>query len=235
MRIQSKLAWITMTMCVLGAGGTGLAQSAPVRAASPAPGAPTKKVDTSPVLDLSKLVAREATENRTVAGALVLPGGGGGPIQSAAGGGSLQMLHGDTTGAAATNAGHATSVVPVSDTPAGPAAGGRAGRAEAVIRGQINPAAKACYESDPDSKAKHPGRLVLLIKLTPAGDIDSVDVPINLGLSPSVVGCITAAARAATFAAPGGNGATVRAAFAFGKQEDPPSPATARASVPRNG
>jgi hypothetical protein len=230
MRIQSKLAWITATSLVLSVQGAGLAQSPPARGGGPAgPGATTKKVDAGPVLDLSKLVNREAAEARPVAGGLALPGAGA-PIQSAAGVGSLQTLHGDATGAATTNAGRATAVVPTSDTHDVPS-GAQAPHAEAVIRGQINPAAKSCYDSDPDSKSRQPGRLVILIKLTPAGVIDAVNVAINMGVSPSVATCITNAAHAATFAAPGANGTTVRAAFTFGKPEEFP-PAGTRAKSP---
>jgi hypothetical protein len=69
----------------------------------------------------------------------------------------------------------------------------------------------------------------LVIKVTPAGEIDSVSVSSNVGVSPSVASCITTAAGAAKFAAPGANGATVRAAFTFPAQEDLAPPAAASA------
>ena len=69
----------------------------------------------------------------------------------------------------------------------------------------------------------------MLIKVTPTGEIDSVSISSNVGVSPSVASCITTAAGAAKFAAPGANGATVRAAFTFPGQEDLAPPTAARA------
>ncbi len=140
------------------------------------------------------------------------------------------MLHGDATVAASTNAGPAIRVVPVGAVQDGWAATSVAApHAETVIRGQINPAARSCYENDPDSKSRQPGRLNILIKLTATGEVDSVGVANNVGLSPSVVSCITTAAGAARFAAPGPKGATVRASFAFPAPEELPPPPAARA------
>jgi hypothetical protein len=205
MRHRAKLTWMTASVVVLCGAGAAMAQSAP-----PDP-------------------SRDAAPGGTVAGGLVLPSGAGAPIPSkGAGADGLQMIHGDATGVTSTTAGQATRVVPVGDLPGGAASGGRARRADAVIRGQINPAAKSCYENDADSKSRQPGRLVLVIRLAPGGEVDSVTVASNAGLSPSVTSCITAAAGAARFGAPGPNGATVRAAFAFPRQDDPAPPAGAR-------
>lgn len=193
-------------------------------------GGTTKKSDTGASVDWNSMANRQAAAGSTVANGLVLPSGAGASILSNAGGAdSLQVLHGDATGATSTNAGPAIRVVPVGSTQeGGPSTSVPAPHAEAVLRGQINPAARSCYENDPDSKSKPPGRLNLLIKLTPAGAIDSVSVSNNIGVSASVASCITAAAGAAKFAAPGANGATVRAAFSFPAQEDLAPPAAAR-------
>lgn len=186
-----------------------------------------KKSDTGAPVDLNSLANRQAAAGNTIANGLALPAGAGAPIASNAGGGDgLQVLHGDATGATSTTAGPAVRVVP---RDGGATTSVPAPHAEAVLRGQINPAAKSCYESDPDSKSRRPGRLVILIKLAPGGEVDSVSVSSNVGLSPSVASCVTSAARAARFAAPGANGATVRAAFAFPGQEDLAAPANARA------
>ncbi len=192
----------------------------------------TKKSVTGAFVDLNSMANRQAAAGNKVADGLALPPGAGAPIQSNAGGGdSLQGLHTDATGATSTTAGLASRVVPL-----GSLQGARASMsvpaplAETVLRGQINPAAKSCYENDPDSTSRQPGRLVLLIKVTPAGEVDSVSVSSNIGLSPSVASCITTAAGAAKFAAPGANGATVRAAFTFPGREDQAPPAAARAS-----
>ena len=112
----------------------------------------------------------------------------------------------------------------------GPTASAPPAHAESVLRGQINPAAKSCYENDPDSRSKRPGRLVILIKLTPAGEVDSVGVASNVGLSPSVASCITTAAGAAKFAPPAPNATSVRASFTFPAQDDLAPPTAARGS-----
>jgi hypothetical protein len=252
MRIRSRRIWITVTLLALSVEGSAVAQSAPARAGSAKD--PTladmdqwsasvgpelqaarasldgtaKKSDTGAPVDLNGLANRQAAAGSTTANGLALPAGAGAPIQSNAGhGDSLQVLHGDATGGPSTTAGP-IRVVPLASAQDG-AVNAPPPHAEAVLRGQINPAARSCYESDPDSKARRPGRLVILIKLTPGGEVDSVSVSSNIGLSPSVASCVGSAARAAIFAAPGANGATVRAAFTFPGQGDPSQPAAARA------
>jgi hypothetical protein len=185
-------------------------------------GGTTKKKDTGAPVDLNGLASRQIVAGSTVDTSLALPSSAGTPIQSSpGGGGSLQMLHGDATGAVSTTAGPATRVVPSSSLEQdGASASVPPRHAEAVIRGQINPAARACYENDPQSKSRPLARLVILIKLAASGDVDSVSVSGDTELTPSLTSCITTAAHAARFAAPGANGATVRAAIAFAAQED---------------
>jgi hypothetical protein len=253
MNTRAKLAWVTLTMLALGAEGTAAAESTPALANSANdPGlalmqqsgaavgpelaaalaslggttsGSTRKSDKGASVDWNRLGNRQATAGDSVVGGLALPSSAVSTIQSKSGGAdSLQVLHGAATGATSTVAGPAIRVVPVGDSQQVAAPTSAPLRPEAVIRGQINPAAKSCYASDPDSKSRRPGRLVILIKLTPAGEIDSVSVPINTGVSPSVASCITTAARAASFAAPGANGATIPAAFTFpGPAEPAPS------------
>jgi hypothetical protein len=253
MQFRVTLSWITVTLLALSAEGSAVAQSAPARAdsAGDPPGrieqgsasagpeleaaraslGTTKKSDTGAAVNLHSLANRQVAAGSTAASGLALPTGAGAPIQSNAGGGeSLQALHGDATGITSATAGPAIRFVPVGGLQGGGAAmSAPAPHAEAVLRGQINPAAKSCYENDPDSRSRRPGKLVILIKLTAAGEIDSVSESSNIGMSPSVVSCITTAARAAKFAAPGANGATVRAAFTFPGREDVAPLAAARA------
>jgi hypothetical protein len=255
MRFQTKLIWTTVTMLALGAEGLAGAQPAPVRAgsggeptlawveqwsASVGPelaaaratlGGTTKKSDSGAPVDLDGLANRQAAAGNMAANGLTLPTDAGAPMQSsAAGGDRLQVLRGDATGATSTTAGPAIRVTPVTFIQDGGAStSAPPPHAQSVLRGQINPAAKSCYENDPDSKSKRPGRLVILIKLTPTGEVDSVGVSSNVGLSPSVASCITTAAGAAKFAAPAANSATVRAAFTFPAQEDLASPPAGRA------
>jgi hypothetical protein len=250
MRGPAKLTWFTLMVLSLGAEGVAGAQSAPARASDPtlvriqqgaasvgpeleaaraSLGGATKKSDAAAPVDWDSLANRQTAAGATGA-RFVLASGAGAPIQSNAGGGqNLQMLHGDATGATSTTAGPATRVV----APADPQVGGAstsapAPHAEAVIRGQINPAARSCYQSDPDAKSRGPARLVIVIKLTPAGTIDSVGVSSNIEMSPSLASCITTGARAAKFAAPGANGATIRTALTFAGPDDEASPSSAR-------
>lgn len=256
--MRVKGIWIAMTMLALGAEGSAMAQSAPAAAPAHACGAndvtlacmaqwsapvgpelaaaraslggTTKKSDTGAPVDLNSLANRQAA---TGGNALVLPHGAGESIQSNGGGGdNLQVLHGGATTAISTTSGPTARVVAPGSFQDGWAASTstRAPLAETVVRGQINPAAKSCYENDPDSKSRRPGRLIILMKLTPTGDVDSVSVATNTGLSPSVASCITTAAGAAKFAPPAPNGTSVRASFTFPAQDDLAPPAAARAS-----
>jgi hypothetical protein len=258
MSLRATQIWITVTVLALGAEGSALAQSAPspsracsasdptlacmaqwnapvgpaLEAARASMGGTTKKSDTGAAIDLNSLANRQPIAGKAVANGLAMPSGAGAPIQSNAGGGdNLQVLHGDATGATSTAAGPPIRVVPIGNLQDGwGSVSVPSPLAETVVRGQINPAAKSCYESAPDSKSRRPGRLVMLIKVAPAGGIDSVSVLRNIGVSPSVASCIMAAAGAAKFAAPGANGTTVHAAFTFPGQEDVAPPAAARAT-----
>jgi hypothetical protein len=253
MRSPVKLTWFTLMVLSLSAEGVAGAQSAPTRASDPtlvrmqqgtasvgpeleaaraSLGGATKKSDSGAPVDWDSLANHQAAAG-AAGGGLMLASGAGGPIASSAGGGkSLQRLHGDAMGATSTTAGPGTRVVPLSDPQVGGASTSvPAPHAEAVIRGQINPAARSCYQSDLDAKSKGPARLVILIKLTPAGEVDSVAVSSNIEVSPSLASCITTAAHAAKFAPPGANGATVRTALTFPGSDDDASPSAARAKT----
>ena len=254
---QTKLTLTAVVMkLALSAEGAAMAQSAPPTASGASGPAPaqvvqasasdgpqlqaaraslvgkTKKSDIGAPVNLTSLADRQAASGNSVANALALPGTTSGPIQSSAVA-SLQMLHGAATGSTSTTAGQATRVVPaggIQDD--GPSTSVQAARPGAVIRGQINPAARTCYENDPDSKTRPPGRLIVVIKVNPTGDVEAVTVASNVGVSPSAASCITTAARAAKFAAPGANGTTVRAAFTFPAPESraPPSGASTKSA-----
>ncbi len=250
MPIRAKLAWSTAVMLVLGVEGLAGAQSAPPRAGRPADtnlalmrqwttwvspeldaaraslDESAKKGDRGAPVDLNGLASRQVAAGS----ALALPSDVGAPLPSdQQGDRRLQTLRGDVTGATPPAAGPATRVaLSASDVPPDPPISTPAAPAGAVIRGQVNPAAKICYANDPDSKAKRHGRLLVYVQLAPSGDIDSVTIPVNIDVSPSVVECITSAVRAAKFAAPGAGGTTVRAAFTFPPQDDPPARAPLR-------
>ena len=90
--------------------------------------------------------------------------------------------------------------------------------AEAVIRSQIHPGAKRCYQKGLESDPTQAGRIVILIKVSPSGEVDSASVASNSGLSAGVAACIASVARRAKFDAPGANGSTISVPFNFVKQ-----------------
>jgi hypothetical protein len=150
---------------------------------------------------------------------LVTGMGGGGPIQPGKNGGGLQDIHGGQTGGASTSAGQATKVVPVGDVQyQGSQMSVPVSNAEAIIRAQIFPGAKRCYQRGLEQDPTQAGKLVLLIKVAPSGEVDSASPSSNTGLSASVASCIAGVARRAKFDAPGANGSSISVPFNFVKQ-----------------
>jgi hypothetical protein len=131
----------------------------------------------------------------------------------------LQGLHGGETGGASTGAGTIVKVVPVGDVQyTGSAMSVPVANAEAVIRSQIHPGAKKCYQRGLESDPTQAGKLVILIKVAPSGEVDTATVQSNSGLSASVASCIAAVARRAKFDAPGPSGSQISVPFNFVKQ-----------------
>ncbi len=144
--------------------------------------------------------------------------GGGGPIQPGKGGG-LQSLSGGQTGGASTGAGAATKVVPLGDVQyGGSSMSVPVSNAEAIIRSQIHPGAKRCYQRGLESDPTQSGKIVIMIKVAPSGEVDSTSVASNTGLAAGVASCIAAVARRAKFDPPGANGSTISVPFNFVKQ-----------------
>jgi len=175
------------------------------------------KDDNGAPVDLNSLANRSGgISNMT--GGLNLPGGAGGPIHPGASGG-LQGLHGGETGGASTGAGTIVKVVPVGDVQyTGSAMSVPVANAEAVIRSQIHPNAKKCYQRGLESDPTQAGKIVILIKVAPSGEVDTATVQSNSGLSASVASCIASAARRAKFDAPGPSGSQISVPFNFVKQ-----------------
>ena len=95
------------------------------------------------------------------------------------------------TGGASTTAGQATKVVPVGNVEyGGSPMSVPVSNAEAVIRSQIHPGAKRCYQRGLESDPTQAGKLVILIKVAPSGEVDSASASSNNGLSASVAACI---------------------------------------------
>ena len=176
------------------------------------------KDDNGAPVDLNSLANRQGGISNTTGG-LNLPGGAGGPIKPGQGPGGLQSLHGGETGGNASGAGTERKVVPVGDVQyGGSSMSVPVSNAEAVIRSQIHPGAKRCYQKGLESDPTQAGRIVILIKVGPSGEVDSASVASNSGLSAGVAGCIASVARRAKFDAPGANGSTISVPFNFVKQ-----------------
>lgn len=90
--------------------------------------------------------------------------------------------------------------------------------AEAVIRSQIFPGAKRCYNTGLNVDPTQAGKLVILVKVAPNGEVDSATVSSNSGLSPTVANCIMSVARRAKFDPPGAAGSQISVPFNFVKQ-----------------
>jgi hypothetical protein len=176
------------------------------------------KDDNGAPVDLNSLANRQGGISNTTSG-LNLPGGAGGPIQPGKGGGGLASLRGGDTGAVATGAGTERKVVPVGNVEyGGSSMSVPVSNAEAVIRNQIEPGAKRCYQRGLENDPSQAGKLVILIKVAPSGEVDSVSAASNSGLSAQVAGCIQSVARRAKFDAPGASGSTISVPFNFLKQ-----------------
>jgi hypothetical protein len=176
------------------------------------------KDDNGAPVDLNSLANRNGGISNT-GGGLNLPNGAGGPIRPGQGGGGLQSLHGGETGGASTSAGQARVIVPVGEVQyGGSSMSVPVSNAEAIIRRDIHPGAKRCYQRGLESDPTQAGRLVILIKVAPSGEVDSVTVQQNSGLSAGVAACIASVARRAKFDAPGSNGSQISVPFNFVKQ-----------------
>ncbi len=180
-------------------------------------------------VDLNGIMNGGGISNLT--GGLNLPGGAGGPIQPGKGGTDLGSLRGGQTGGAAGTggAGTETKVVPKGDVTPGPASASvPIANMESVIRSQIFPAAKRCYQRGLEQDPTQSGKIVISIKVDPSGEVSSASVAANNGLSGSVASCIVSAAKRAQFGTnPGGAGpgaVQLRAPVAHVAHETPRSP-----------
>jgi hypothetical protein len=90
--------------------------------------------------------------------------------------------------------------------------------AEATIRRLIHPGAKRCYQKGLESDASQAGKITILIKVAPSGEVDSASVAGNSGLSAGVAACIVGVAKRAKFDPPGGGGSMLSVPFSFVRQ-----------------
>lgn len=173
------------------------------------------KDDNGAPVDLNSLANREGGISNSTGG-LNLPGGANGPIKPGTGPGGLQNLHGDTSGPNASSAGTVARVVPVGDANFGGASASvPVSNAEAVIRSQLQPRARACYNAALAQDPTISGKLVLSIQVGADGSVTGVSAS---GMGGQIAGCISAAARRLQFASPGAGGSTIGTSFNFVKQ-----------------
>ncbi len=173
------------------------------------------KDDNGAPVDLNSLANREGGISNNTNG-LNLPGGANGPIKPGTGPGGLQNLHGDTTGPNASGAGTVTRVVPVGDANfGGSSASVPVSNAEAVLRSQLQPRARACYNAALANDPTVAGKLVLSIQVGADGSVTGVSAS---GMGGQLAGCISAAARRLQFASPGAGGSSISTSFNFVKQ-----------------
>jgi hypothetical protein len=185
---------------------------APAAAAQPAVTSGPKKGSANPVIDWNRL-ASTTTASSGLASLQTPRAGGPIPVPDAKS--HLQDAQGDGKSPSASGAGPTVRVAPPPSAEEPDAASMAATARTLVVRNQIMPAAKTCYQNDPSSKTGLPGRLALLINVGPTGAVQSVTVGINAGVAPGLVSCITAAARAATFEASTDGVTVVPASFLF--------------------
>jgi hypothetical protein len=166
--------------------------------------------DSAPV-DLNALWNRETRiDNRS--SSLGLPPGQSAPIEP----GRRDLPVGTTPDVGTAVA--IKKVVPVDVHEDPPVLSGSVANAEAVIRSQIHPGARRCYQSGIDSDPEQSGKLMVLIRIGPSGEVQSATLQSNTGLSPRVAMCVLGVARNAKFDQPGPSGASVLVPFSFLKQ-----------------
>jgi hypothetical protein len=88
-------------------------------------------------------------------------------------------------------------------------------RVDAIVRSQIEPEAKRCYEAGLQKNAKESGTVVLLINVMSNGNVETVSAGADGSLAVDTVDCIQRVAKRAVFDAPGDAGRMVRVPFTF--------------------
>jgi hypothetical protein len=165
-------------------------------------------------VDLDELGQRQARIGDASGVGLDLPTGG--PIEPRRSDFGLPTRE---TGKAPSGAGQPTRVVPLPDVhAASPVLSAPMPDAEAVIRKQIQPGARRCYQKGLDSDPTQSGRLVVVIRVSPSGEVESASIDSNTGLSETVAQCVASVARRAKFDRTGPGGATIAVPFAFLRQ-----------------
>lgn len=173
-----------------------------------------------PPVDLSGAAASQVGVAHGGSSDLRLGTGGSGPVQPGRqGGGGLQGIAGATTAQAAATAGTARDV-------GGPKGDAQLGgttmsvpvtNAEAVVA-RMRPRFRSCYQTGLNVDPSMSGKVVIIAKIGPNGEVDSANVASNSGLSDQVTSCLVRTVRNTTFDAPGPQGSTIQIPISFVQQ-----------------
>jgi hypothetical protein len=167
--------------------------------------------DNGAPVDLNGLWNREEGIDNSRIG-LNLPTGGGAPIHP----GQTDLRHlVRETATVSTSAGPARRVDPGEVQVESPSASVPVSNAEAVIRSQIHPGARRCYQKGLELDPSQAGKLVIVIRVAPSGEVESATVSSNAGLSAGVASCVASVAHRARFEPTGRSGATIVLPFNF--------------------
>lgn len=182
---------------------------------------------TSAVLNSGSDIAIQDLSNAAKSGAGVSASGsdlrmgaGGGPVQPGRGGNGLSGIGGSTAQQGQSQAGT------VADK-GGPKAGiklepvqtsGSVSGAESCVA-KMSPRFRSCYQRGLSSDPSMSGKVVLAAKVSPNGEVSSVDVVSNSGLSAEVVSCIQGIVRRADCFQNSGANASVNIPVSFVQQK----------------
>jgi hypothetical protein len=87
---------------------------------------------------------------------------------------------------------------------------------EAVIRSQIFPGAKRCYQHEVEAHPRSSGHLTLAMRVAPNGEVERAAAEDSApSLRGSLAACVVGVAKRAAFDSPAGMGATLRVPFDF--------------------
>jgi hypothetical protein len=127
------------------------------------------------------------------------------------------LRHGDTSAVAST-AGTVRPVVPFTLEQEPPRTSRRIPNVESVVRSQLQPRARQCFQRAVTADPSLPdGNILVTMRVEPSGEVASVGIT-RTGLSAQVVSCIAGAAQRLVFDSCEAGGATVTVPMHFVKQ-----------------
>jgi hypothetical protein len=171
-----------------------------------------------PTQDLSE-AARSGAGVSNAGGDLKLGSGGGGLVTPGKAGGGLAGIGVTGGGGTGGTAGAERTV----KGPTGDAQIGRAemsvpvNNAERVVAG-LRAKFKRCYDKGLASDPSMQGKVTIVTKVAPNGEVSAADAQGNNGLSGEVVSCLQRVVKGAQFDAPGGSGSTINIPVNFVQQ-----------------